>query len=355
MKRSAYREHDYAFGQRMLTLRSALGLTQAGLAQALGVSRRSVADWEAGNKYPKAAHLTQLIALALKHQVFHVGHEAEEIRALWRAAHQKVLLDDVWLSDLLSQVQAAPVSPDVETASAMAARDLRADVPPLRLAGKRDVDEPRPILPAFLSAAPPQPGPPAPFVAREQELTELSDALMTARNGAGQILFVIGGAGRGKTWLLQEFARRALAADAELLVVSGSCNAHTGSGDPYLPFREVLTMLCGDVETRWAGGLISTEHARRLWEAMPLTLPALVEHAPDLLGTFVPGKSVRERAATFAERDVSWFRELVARESAEVGARVAQQPIFTQYSAALGAIARERPLVLILEQGLAPQ
>jgi tetratricopeptide (TPR) repeat protein len=160
---------------------------------------------------------------------------------------------------------------------------------------------------------------------------------------------VIGGAGRGKTWLVQEFARQAQAADGELLIVSGSCNAHTGIGDPYLPFREALTMLCGDVETRWAGGLISTEHARRLWAAMPLTLPALVEHAPDLLGTFVPRNRVRERAASFAARDAPWFRALVARERAEVVARVEQQPILAQYSAALSAIARQRPLMLILE------
>src|SRR5256885_12893970 len=147
MKRSAYREHDYAFGQLLLTLRSAIGLTQAGLAQALGVSRRSIADWEAGSKYPKAAHLKQFVVLALTHQVFHVGHEADDIRALWRAAHQKVLLDDVWLSDLLSHGQAAPVSPDVETAAAMAAPDLRADVPPLRRSCERCIHPARPILP----------------------------------------------------------------------------------------------------------------------------------------------------------------------------------------------------------------
>src|SRR5262249_28994027 len=91
------------------------------------------------------------------------------------------------------------------------------------------------------------------------------------------------------------------------------------------------------------------EHARRLWEAMPLTLPALIEHAPDLIGTFVPSKGLRERAATFAERDTLWFTRLGARESAEASARVEQQPILAQYSAALSAIARQRPLVLILE------
>jgi predicted ATPase len=205
------------------------------------------------------------------------------------------------------------------------------------------------LLPPFLSAVPPQPGPAAPFVAREQELAELAAALTTTRSGAGQILFVIGGAGRGKTMLMQEFARQAQAADPDLLVVSGYGNAHTGSGDPYLPFCEALTMLCGDVEAKWAGGLITAAHARRLWEAMPLTLPALIEQAPDLVGSFVSGNGVRERATTFADPVAPWWGRLVALTSADAGARVEQQRIFAQYSATLSAIASQRPLLLILE------
>jgi len=38
-----YGEHDYAFGQLMLTLRTAIDLRQAELAEQLGVSRRAVA------------------------------------------------------------------------------------------------------------------------------------------------------------------------------------------------------------------------------------------------------------------------------------------------------------------------
>jgi predicted ATPase len=135
-------------------------------------------------------------------------------------------------------------------------------------------------------------------VAREQELAELAAAFATAHGGAGQILFVIGGAGRGKTMLVQEFARHAQAADPELLVVSGACNAHTGSGDPYLPFREALTMLCGDVEARWAGGLDERCACPAFVEAMPLTPRRWSNMLPDLIGTFVPSKA-RERAATF--------------------------------------------------------
>ncbi len=42
MKRSSYGERDYAFGQSMLNLRTAIELTQAGLAEHLGVSRHAV-------------------------------------------------------------------------------------------------------------------------------------------------------------------------------------------------------------------------------------------------------------------------------------------------------------------------
>ena len=102
MTRFSYREQDYAFGQALLTLRTAIGLTQAGLADHLGVSRQAVGDWEAGSSHPKAKHLKAFIALAVERQVFHAGHEANEIRTFWKAARQKVLLDETWLTELLS-------------------------------------------------------------------------------------------------------------------------------------------------------------------------------------------------------------------------------------------------------------
>jgi transcriptional regulator with XRE-family HTH domain len=83
MTHISYRDRDYAFGQMMLTLRIAIGLTQSGLADLLGFSRRAIGEWESGGKYPKSEHLKQFIALAVKHRAFHLGREAEEIRELW--------------------------------------------------------------------------------------------------------------------------------------------------------------------------------------------------------------------------------------------------------------------------------
>lgn len=53
MKGSSYQDHDYAFGQTILTLRARIGLTQAGLAKVLNVSRRALGNWESGSSYPR--------------------------------------------------------------------------------------------------------------------------------------------------------------------------------------------------------------------------------------------------------------------------------------------------------------
>src|SRR5579884_454683 len=99
----AYGERDATFGQMMLTLRTKMGLTQAGLAELLNISRRAVGEWEAGSSYPKTEHLKHLIELAAQQRIFHARREAQEIRSLWKMARQKTLLDEQWLSALLNQ------------------------------------------------------------------------------------------------------------------------------------------------------------------------------------------------------------------------------------------------------------
>ena len=102
MTRHSYHERDYAFGQVMLKLRTSIGLTQAGLAALLGVSRRAVGEWETGSNYPRAERLQHFVALCVQQHVFAPGREEEQIRALWKTAHQRELLDETWLSALLS-------------------------------------------------------------------------------------------------------------------------------------------------------------------------------------------------------------------------------------------------------------
>ena len=77
MKQFSYGEPDYTFGQAMLTLRTSIGLTQASLAELVGVSRKAVGRWEAGDTYPKASHLKALLAFAVGQQAFPAGREQE--------------------------------------------------------------------------------------------------------------------------------------------------------------------------------------------------------------------------------------------------------------------------------------
>jgi DNA-binding SARP family transcriptional activator/tetratricopeptide (TPR) repeat protein len=206
--------------------------------------------------------------------------------------------------------------------------------------------------PPFLSIAPARPYVPASFVARERELAQLDSFLDLALEGQGQVVFVSGEAGSGKTALVQAFARRVQDKHADLVVAGGNCNAHTGIGDPYLPFREILGLLTGDVEAEWAAGEISREHARRLWALMPHSVQALVSVAPDLVDILIPSPPLISRAQA-ASSGAGWLTDLEALaalpERAAHRADLLQSDLFQQYTRLLQALAKGRPLLLVLD------
>jgi adenylate cyclase len=188
------------------------------------------------------------------------------------------------------------------------------------------------------------------FVARERELAWLDAFLAEALEGNGRVAFVTGGPGRGKTALLDAFARQAMEAHPGLLVAGGTCNAYSGVGDAYLPFREMLGQLTGEVEARWAAGAIPGEQARRLWGALPATVEALLDHGPHVAPILVPGEALLARAEA-ARPDAPWLgslRERVARDPAGSG-RLEQSYLFQQVSNVLRALAEAHPLLLIVD------
>jgi oligopeptide transport system substrate-binding protein len=216
------------------------------------------------------------------------------------------------------------------------------------------------LPPVFLKEKPQQKmdGKPV-FVARERELSKLDTLLGMALSGHGRVVFVTGGAGRGKTALLREFVRRSLDTYPELLVAIGHCSAYSGVGDPYSPFREIMGMLTGDVETKWLTGAITRENACRLWEMLPYAIQVLMDQGSELIDIFVPSNQLMSRAVTFARTQktsqmidsVDWLTKLESIcEKDKLGYQVLEQAqIFQQFVAVLTSLAINKPLLILLD------
>ena len=186
--------------------------------------------------------------------------------------------------------------------------------------------------PAPVRRAPSDPkAPRSRIVAREQELARLGTLFARAQAGRGGMALVSGEAGSGKTALLNAYARRAGQGNRDLIVLRGSCSAHGGAGDPYLPFREILQTLAGDVEGKRAGGTLSRQQALRVWDALPAVGAALVTYGPDLIDSFVSGEALLRRAEGFPLSGDSgrWkerLRELAGRTADRAGAGARPRP-----------------------------
>ncbi len=190
----------------------------------------------------------------------------------------------------------------------------------------------------------------APFVAREEPLERLHSAMEKALGGKGQLLLVSGGAGQGKTALVQEFIHQALDEHSALAAAWGNGHAYFGSGDPFLPFREILEMLSGQVEHRWEAGSITHEHARRMWRLTVPCAQALIRQGPALIGTMISGNDLLQRVSRLVQNQPAWLSSLArAVEGGEPGRPPTQEDLFQQYSRVLAAIAQQVPLLLFVD------
>lgn len=175
----------------------------------------------------------------------------------------------------------------------------------------------------------PEDSPRPPFVGRKRELGLLHAHLQEVTAGNGRVVFITGEAGQGKTTLMAEFAYRAQASQPALVAAAGACQSVTGIADPYLPFRDLLALLLGDLRP-WLGGDMPGAHARRLQAIAPQTAQAIAAYAPDLVDIVVPAF-------------------LVAQSPGSDPRGLNQRQIFDQVAHLLRALARRQPLLLLLD------
>ena len=151
------------------------------------------------------------------------------------------------------------------------------------------------------------------FVGRERELRELEQFLDRAVEGHTQVVFIAGEAGSGKSTLVDEFVRRAQEANPDLIAAVGECNAQTGAGDPYLPFRQVLTVLTGADDPKRTAGRVNATNAARIKEFVRVSGETLLDVGPDLIGIFIPGAALVAKIATTAAKQSKLADKLAER------------------------------------------
>ena len=210
-----YRDRDYVFGEAILALRVKIGLTQAGLAKILGVSRRTVVGWESGNSYPKTEYLKELLAFAIKQHAFSAGKEADKIREFWQIAHQKVLLDEDWLAGLLLNANTFQVEQTTESkarrlqpTTSSVLEGPRLDWGDVSIGTVANATTPVEVPHQTRdnrSATINLPFQPTPFIGRDAELAEITRIL---GDPACRLLTLVGPGGIGKTRLAIEVASR---------------------------------------------------------------------------------------------------------------------------------------------------
>jgi class 3 adenylate cyclase/tetratricopeptide (TPR) repeat protein len=207
-----------------------------------------------------------------------------------------------------------------------------------------------PPLPDYLEGEAAGPTPPL-FVGRERELEWLDQRLNLALQNKGGIVFVTGEAGIGKSALFQFMANRAAAANSDLLVTWGAGNALIGSGDAYLPFRQALNLLSGDVQRSWQSGLITTEQARRLWATIPLMGRVLTEKGQAIAVTLIDAEGLLTRAGRNTNSDVGWYNRLdrLVRRAESSQTDLSQDQLYQQCTNVLRTLSDRRPLLVLLD------
>jgi len=157
-----------------------------------------------------------------------------------------------------------------------------------------------------------EPAGPGPMVGRTDECAWLHYHLDEALAGKRRVVFVTGGAGVGKTTLVEAFVRDAKRR-AAVWIGHGQCLEHRGAGEAYMPVLDALSRLC-----RKQGGQ----------ELITL----LATHAPTWL-VQMPWLVDEAKHAALQHRALGATKERMLREMVET----------------LDALTAKRPLILVLE------
>ena len=196
------------------------------------------------------------------------------------------------------------------------------------------------------------------FVARQAELARLNGFLDQSLSGKGQICFVSGETGIGKSALVAEFERQAQAKHVDLVMAVGICDPQVNGGLPYAPFRDVLEMLTHSTTSRAVKEHTAKENNNRLARTTKVFMDLIVKFGPDIINLFVPGVGLPIKISQFALGETGLadrFKQHAKPKAKEPGPKLPgpdqlnQDQVIEQYVNVIRALAEKVPLLLVLE------
>ena len=165
----------------------------------------------------------------------------------------------------------------------------------------------------------------------------------------GKPAFIAGDAGTGKSTLVEAFIERAQERSPDLFATMTTCDSHTGESDPYLPFLETLSQLTGDTN-RFKSPQIRKTNKDRLRGFASITTKALIEDAPNLIGSLIPGGSFIVNAVRFSAEKAGWIDRLeVAMKQAKLESRIESEKMFQLYTDLLTTLSQVVKLIVVLD------
>lgn len=195
------------------------------------------------------------------------------------------------------------------------------------------------------------PGLHGPCIGRAAELEALDSAMSAAIAGScAEVRLVTGSTGAGKTVLVEEFLRRSVSGNDALVAGFGRCSSRTGVGDPFAPFRDVLRLLLGNLPESATSAVVSSQNAARLGDRSNETGLALLEHAPDLIGSLAPDIGhLIERAERIGLNPDLRSRLAVFAETAVMPTEPNRERIQAQYVDLIARFAADSPVLIVVE------
>ena len=196
------------------------------------------------------------------------------------------------------------------------------------------------------------------FVARQAELTRLNGFLDQSLSGKGQICFVSGETGIGKSALVAEFERQAQAKHADLVMAVGICDPQVNGGLPYAPFRDMLEMLTHSTTSRAVKEHTAKENNNRLARTTKVFMDLIIKFGPDIINIFVPGVGLPIKISQFALGETGLadkFKQHAKPKAKESEPKLPgpdqlnQDQVIEQYVNVIRALAEKVPLLLVLE------